>query len=105
MIGIYHAKPVDRSITVSEIAEAARERGFRFPIGIDRDWAVLREWWLDGGRRSATSVSFLVDKRGVIRHVHPGPAYHREVADGDEQPRRDFIDLERIIGQLLAEPD
>ena len=103
VIGMYHPKPVHRRISLGEIGEAARERGFRFPIGIDRDWSVLRQWWLDGGQRRATSVSFLIDRRGVIRHVHPGPAYHREAVGGDEQPRRDFVELESMIQELLAE--
>jgi len=105
VIGMYHPKPIDRSITASEIREAAQERGFDFPIAIDRGWSVLRRWWLDGGRRSATSVSFLIDRSGVIRHVHPGPAFHREVVRGDEQPRRDFIELDRMIDQVLSEPN
>ena len=105
VVGMYHPKPMDRAITASEIREAARERGFGFPIAIDRDWSVLRRWWLDGERRGATSVSFLIDQRGVIRHVHPGPAFHREVVEGDVRPRRDFIDLDNIIEELLTAPD
>jgi len=66
---------------------------------------VLRRWWLDGERRGATSVSFLIDQRGVIRHVHPGPAFHREVVAGDVRPRRDFIDLDNMIEELLTAPD
>ncbi len=104
VIGMYHPKPIDRLITASEIREVARERGFGFPIAIDRGWSVLRHWWLDGGRRSATSVSFLIDQCGVIRHIHPGPAFHREVVGGDEQPRRDFVELDRLIEQVLDEP-
>jgi peroxiredoxin len=104
VIGMYHPKPIDRSITASEIRAAAQERGFGFPIAIDRGWSVLRRWWLDGGRRSATSVSFLIDRRGVIRHIHPGPAFHREVVRGDEQPSRDFVELNRMIDQVLNDP-
>ncbi len=104
VVGIYHPKPIDRPITASEIRDAARERDFRFPIAIDRDWALLRRWWLDGGRRRATSVSFLIDKRGVIRYIHPGPAYHREVVAGDDRPSRDFAKLQEMIEKLLAEP-
>ena len=104
VIGMYHPKPIDRLITASEIREAAQERGFGFPIAIDRNWSVLRHWWLKSGTRSATSVSFLIDRRGVTRHVHPGPAYHREVVGGDEQPRRDFVELEHMIEELLAGP-
>ncbi len=105
VIGMYHQKPIDRRITASEIREAARERGFGFPIAIDRNWSVLRHWWLDRGPRSATSVSFLIDQRGVIRHIHPGPAFHREVVRGDVRPRRDFGELESIIEALLADPN
>ncbi len=65
---------------------------------------MLRRWWLDGGRRRATSVSFLIDKRGVIRYIHPGPAYHREVVSGDDRPSRDFAKLQEMIEKLLAEP-
>ncbi len=104
VLGMYHPKPMGRSIRVSEIREAARKRGFRFPIAIDRDWSILRRWWLDGGRRRATSVSFLIDKRGLIRHIHPGPAYHREVVAGDERPSQDFARLQQKIEELLAEP-
>jgi peroxiredoxin len=105
VIGMYHPKPIDRPITASVIREAARERGFGFPIAIDRNWSVLRHWWLDGGRRSATSVSFLIDQRGVIRHVHPGPAFHRGVVRGDVRPRRDFVELENMIEELLTDPN
>jgi thiol-disulfide isomerase/thioredoxin len=105
VIGMYHPKPIDRLITASEIREAAQERGFGFPIAIDRNWSVLRRWWPDGGRRSATSVSFLIDRHGVIRHIHPGPAFHREVVRGDERPARDFAELDRMIDQVLDEPN
>ncbi len=105
VVGMYHPKPIDRPITASEIREAAQQRGFHFPIAIDRDWATLRRWWLDDGQRRATSVSFLIDKRGVIRYVHPGPAYHRQVVAGDERPSRDFAKLQQMIEKLLAEPN
>ena len=105
VIGMYHPKPIDRLITASEIREAAQERGFGFPIAIDHGWLVLRRWWLDGGRRSATSVSFLIDRHGVIRHIHPGPAFHREVVGGDDQPSKDFAALDRMIDQVLGDPN
>jgi hypothetical protein len=49
-------------------------------------------------------VSFLIDRRGVIRWEHPGPAYHREILEGDRQPLDDFIELQQRIDQLLEEP-
>ena len=103
VIGMYHPKPLHRSATLDAIQAAADQRGFRFPIAVDRDWSELRRWWLEGRRRAATSVSFLIDKRGVIRHVHPGPVFHREVLHGNEGPRADFLKLQQVIEMLLAE--
>jgi hypothetical protein len=47
----------------------------------------------------------LIDRHGVIRHIHPGPAFHREVLRGDEQPSRDFVELDRMIDQVLDDPN
>ena len=104
LIGMYHAKPIHRPISADLVRDAAEERGFRFAIAIDRDWSILSRWWLDGVRRRATSVSFLIDRRGAIRYVHPGPAFHREVLHGDDRPRADFLELQGMIEKLLAEP-
>ncbi len=103
VIGMYHPKPIRRAVTEELVRDAAEERGFRFPIAVDPHWSILRRWWLIGSRRRATSVSFLIDKEGVIRHVHPGPAFHREVLHGDDQPRADFLELQGMIEKLLAE--
>ncbi len=105
VIGVYHPKPRDRTISSEEIREAARERGFLFPIAVDRSWTVLRRWWLDRGGRRATSVSFLIDRSGTIRYVHPGPAFHREVVDGDRRPLEDFLELKSKLETLLSQPD
>ncbi len=45
----------------------------------------LKEWWLTGPERPATSVTFLLDKSGVIRFVHPGMEYHDDSGDEDEE--------------------
>jgi hypothetical protein len=41
-------------------------------IAIDLDWKTLRAYWLDGAKREYTSVSFLIDRKGTIRYIHPG---------------------------------
>ena len=61
----------------------ARDYGFHFPVAIDRDWRTLHRWWLDGHDRGFTSVSFLIDGRGVIRYVHPGGSLALGSADFD----------------------
>ena len=71
VIGMYHHKrrePLD----LDKVRGWAHDFGFVFPVAVDRDWRTLRRWWLDGHERRFTSVSFLVDRKGIIRHIHPG---------------------------------
>jgi thiol-disulfide isomerase/thioredoxin len=94
VVGLYHHKGPGR-VDPEAVARYARELGFAFPVAIDPDWRTLRAWWLDGHDRSWTSVSFLLDRRGVIRHIHPGGQY----LQGDQAHAR----LEAAIERLLAE--
>ncbi len=74
VVGFYHHKssgPLD----VDRVRQSADRLGFRFPVAIDRDWKTLHRWWLDGKERGWTSVTFLIDRKGVIRHIHPGGQY------------------------------
>ena len=74
VIGMYHHKEA-APLTTTHVVEQARRLRFEFPIGIDEDWTTLRRWWLDSQRRGWTSVTFLLDREGIIRHIHPGGAY------------------------------
>lgn len=94
VIGFYHHKsrsPLDPA----QVKQYARNLGFQFPVAVDPEWQTLRRWWLQGGRRDFTSVSFLIDRRGVIRYVHPGGQY----APGDA----DYDVLRSKIEKLLEE--
>ena len=71
VIGFYHHKS-DEPLDADEVRRSARNFGFNFPNAIDTDWKTLRSWWLNGHDRAWTSVSFLIDRRGIIRHSHPG---------------------------------
>jgi peroxiredoxin len=81
VVGIYHHKD-DQPLRDGAVAEYAKQYGFEFPVAIDPEWRTLRRWWLDGHDRDYTSVSFLIDKRGVIRHVHPGGTIDLDAPDG-----------------------
>jgi peroxiredoxin len=99
VIGIYHPKPPGHR-PEAMIADAARRLGFQFPVAIDASWDTLRRWWLDRGDRPWTSVSFLLDRQGRIRFVHPGGEYY----PGEGAPGRDYEALHAAIERLLAEP-
>jgi len=105
VIGIFHPKPPgDWSMAR---ARAASERlGFAFPVGLDADWTALRRWWPDTEKRGWTSVSFVIDKNGIIRFVHPGGEFHEAGADGrsgHSQCRRDYKEIDEVIARLLSE--
>lgn len=75
VVGLYHHKarsPLHRAM----VEALAHKMGFTFPIGIDPNWTTLRRWWLDPVPEARfTSVSFLLDHEGIIRHIHPGGEY------------------------------
>ena len=104
VIGIFHPKPpgdwsLDRMRTASD------RLGLTFPVALDGDWSALRRWWPDLERRGWTSVSFVVDRKGVIRYVHAGGEFHEAPAGGKSHARceRDYKEIEQVIGRLLRE--
>lgn len=105
VIGMYHPKPA-RAEPPESVAKAAERLGMDFPIALDNDWGTLRNYWLSRGK-TWTSVSFLIDKKGTIRHIHPGGAFHR--GSGEGHPRcgevceQEFNRMRRWIERLLEE--
>ena len=94
VVGMYHHKepaPLD----VEKVRGWVADFGFRFPVAVDRDWATLRRWWMKGGRRDFTSVTFLLDKKGLVRRIHPGGT----LALGSP----DYREMKKAIEALLVE--
>jgi peroxiredoxin len=75
VIGMYHHK-ADTPLTPEHVKAQTKRLGFEFPIAADEDWITLHKWWLDRQPRGWTSVTFLLDREGKIRHIHPGGAYY-----------------------------
>ena len=98
VIGVYHHKeatPFDPAV----YEETARKYGFTFPVAFDPEWRTFESWLRDRDGKPVstgwTSVTFLLDKRGVIRHVHPGGQY----VEGDPA----YAEMQAAIERLLAE--
>lgn len=92
MVAVYHPKP-PRDVTPEAVREAASKIGMPGALAIDRNWEVLGRWAPAGAR--FTSLTFLVDRRGRVRHVHPGGAIEESEA----------TELEQRIDALLAEKE
>lgn len=94
VIGMYHHKE-DAPLKPGEYAAFANAYGFEFPVARDPDWTTLKAWWLTGHDRDYTSVSFLLDRQGRVRGIHPGGRY----APGEPA----FESMRHGIEKLLAE--
>jgi thiol-disulfide isomerase/thioredoxin len=101
IVGVYHPKP-PREVTDKSVRDAADRIGYKGAIAIDADWSQLRKLYLSTGRRGATSVSFLVDREGVIRFVHPGVEYFPSDKPEDAEQNSDFQLIDKAIATLLA---
>lgn len=107
LIGVYHPKDGrDDPLDIRRVQRVVAARDFEFPVAVDWDWRTktLKNWWLTGPKRPATSVTFLLDKNGIIQFVHPGMEYHDDNGSGQHATCSD--DMARIrtaIRRLVAE--
>jgi peroxiredoxin len=94
VIGLYHHKS-DAPLNVDEVKSFSQKFGFKFPVAVDKDWTTLESWWLNHKPGAWTSVTFLIDRKGVVRHIHRGGQYVK----GD----RAYATMKARIEELLKE--
>lgn len=91
VVAVYTPKP-PRDVTAEQVRGWAKATGMPGVLAVDRDWAVL-DRWMPPAKRSFTSLTFLLDRKGKVRHIHPGGEVTAEEAR----------ELSRKIDALLAE--
>jgi len=94
VIGMYDHKE-QTPLDPAQVEGWVKHYGYQFPVAIDKDWTTLQRWWLEGHNRSYTSVSFLIDKAGVVRRVHLGGL----IAPKGEDIAAIDADVERLLAQ------
>ena len=98
VIGLYHHKS-SIPLEIQQVKEYSVSLGFKFPVAIDKDWITLRKWWFNKNRKARwTSISFLIDRNGIIRYIHPGGQYVK--GDGDYAILKSWIE-----GLLTEKPE
>ena len=103
VIGVFHPTP-PHEVSDRHILAVARKLGFAGPIAVDREWTTLDRYWLAGHpERNWTSVSFLIDRDGVIRWVHGGGEYHPSDDPRHARCALQYHDLEQTLATVLAE--
>ena len=76
VVGMFTPKPSPMNVPFEDVQKYVKEYGFEFPVALDNDWATLNKFWLDRvPDADFTSVSFLIDKKGIIRYIHKGGQY------------------------------
>lgn len=103
VVGFYTPKPEPRATTTGHVRKVARKYGFSFPVAVDDEWKALRRLWLDRADTGWTSASLVIDRRGVVRHVHPGGTFAKDSQDA--AARRDYAAMREAIEALLAEKE
>lgn len=104
VIGLHHPKPFGSARSATALKQVLLDWKVDIPVGLDNEWKTLRMCWLNGHPRSATSATLLLDRRGIIRWVHPGVEYHPDKGQaGHEQCVQDWQDLVRAVEILLQE--
>jgi hypothetical protein len=70
-------------------------------VAVDDDWAALRRLWLDRvPGASFTSASLVIDREGIVRHVHPGGSYARQAEE--PRARQDYAALRAAVEDALG---
>ena len=93
VIGVYHHKS-DDPLDAKQVERAAKKFGFKFPVASDPDWRTLNHWWMDRHPDAPfTSMSFLLDRQGTLRYIHPGGEYVK----GDADYRVIKAQIERLL--------
>jgi thiol-disulfide isomerase/thioredoxin len=101
VVGVYHPKPIGK-VSDAFVRKTAHELGFNGPIAVDEQWSTLNRWWLDGHPdRNWTSVSFLLDRNGIVRWAHGGGEYHPSADPRHASCDASYAELERTLRRLL----
>lgn len=101
IIGLYHPKPEPKTCNPEDVREYAGDKEFHFPIAIDDQWLNLKKFWLNNRKRDFTSASFLIDRNGIIRYIHPGGEYHKEFSEGHQKCVDDYNALQTNLIQCI----
>jgi peroxiredoxin len=75
VVGLHHPKS-EAARDPDAVRRAVRSLRLDFPIGLDNEWQTVRAYGVGSVFERFTSVSFVIDRRGVIRFVHDGGEFH-----------------------------
>jgi hypothetical protein len=102
-LAVYHPKPA-RDVPVDDVLSMAKAMGYTGWVATDLQWKTLQRVYIGTHERRSTSVCFLLDRNGVIRYVHPGPAFGPTDDPEKRQLNQDYLNITAAIEALVSEP-
>jgi len=96
VIGIHHPKEPS-----SDPVKGIHALGLKFPVATDPDWQTVKAYGVGTTFTHFTSVSFLIDREGVIRFVHDGGEWHEGGGADHERCNQAFDALVATLKRLL----
>ena len=101
VVGLHHPKS-EKAHDLGWVARKAGELGLDFPVGHDDQWTTIRAYGVGTLFHRFTSVSFLIDRNGIIRFVHDGGEFHPGGGVGHEECNHAYGALQAAIETALA---
>ena len=102
VVGFYVPTPMPTQTDAAVVRNLASAIGFDFPVANDSQWQTVNRYWLNRADAEPAGVTFLVDRKGIIRYIQPDGRYEKD--SKDRKARREFEKLEKQIQALLQEP-
>lgn len=102
VVGVFHPKPMG-PVSDAVVRSTARKLGFNGPLAVDEHWSTLDRWWLaNHPERNWTSVSFVIDRDGLVRWAHGGGEYHPSSDPRHASCDASYRELDRELQRLLG---
>ncbi|GJM23871.1 MAG: hypothetical protein DHS20C16_02860 [Phycisphaerae bacterium] len=102
-LAVYHPKP-PRDVAANDVLQMAKAIGYTGWVASDLQWKALQRIYLDTADRHSTSVCFLLDGNGIIRYVHPGPAFGPTDDPEKRRLNQDYLNITAAIEALVSQP-
>jgi hypothetical protein len=101
-VAFYNPSPMPTETDAAYVRGLASSFGFDFPVGNDARWETVNRYWLNRADAQPAGMTFLIDRKGIIRYIQPDGRYEKN--SKDRKARQEFDKLERQIQSLLNEP-
>ena len=102
VVAFYNPTPMPTETDPAIVRGLAFSLGFDFPVGNDARWETLNRYWLERADAEPAGMTFLIDRKGIIRYIQPDGRY--EKGSKDRLARQEYDKLDKQIQALLKEP-